>query len=326
MVAQTANRLSLPVTISTTTAPSSTASSSISLEATPPRGAGVKNPPVAVVQALPFFAMHLALAGAFVVDGISAADWICCGVLYCVRMFGITAGYHRYFAHRGFRTGRVMQFFLALLGTMASQKGVLWWAGHHRHHHVHSDDVEDLHSPKRGFWWSHMGWVLADTYNETPNHRIKDFAAFPELRFLNTYWWLPPMVLAGLVFAVGGLPMLLIGFGLSTVLLWHGTFVINSLSHVWGSRRFATKDTSRNNWFLALITLGEGWHNNHHHFCATANQGFYWYEIDVAFYVIKVLEKVGLVWGVRTPPPEALSRNRIDQGIVDAAVPKASTR
>jgi len=277
-----------------------------------------------VVWSLPFAALHLLPLGAlfFTIDWM---DWAVCGFLYAVRMFGITAGYHRYFAHRGFRAGRVVQFVLALLGTLAAQKGVLWWAAHHRHHHLYADDELDVHSPKRGFFWSHMGWVLSEQHDATRWAGIKDFARYPELRFLNRHWWLPPTLLAVVVLLVGGPSMLFIGFFLSTVFLWHATFLVNSLAHVWGSRRFATSDTSRNNLLIALLTLGEGWHNNHHHFCATANQGFYWWEIDATYYVIKALEHVGLVWGVRTPPPEALARARVDHGCIDAAVASPSS-
>ncbi|MDP2339938.1 MAG: acyl-CoA desaturase [Deltaproteobacteria bacterium] len=280
----------------------------------------VVNEPIHLARSLPFAIIHLMVLGALFVD-VRWQDWAVCAALYFVRMFGITAGYHRYFAHRGFRTGRVVQFLLALLGTTSAQKGVLWWAGHHRHHHVHSDDEHDIHSPKRGFWWSHLGWILAVKHDATPTSRIKDFARFPELRFLNKHWWLPPTLLAAVLLVVGGPSMLFIGFILSTVLLWHATFLVNSLAHVWGSRRFATTDTSRNNALIALLTLGEGWHNNHHHYCSTARQGFYWWEIDVSYYILKGMSKLGLVWDLRTPHADALARNRIDQGAIDLAVP-----
>ncbi len=278
-----------------------------------------------LARSLPFALVHLAPLAAFFVD-VRWQDWAVCAVLYLVRMFGITSGYHRYFAHRAFRTSRVMQFLLAFLGTSAAQKGVLWWAGHHRHHHVHSDDADDVHSPKRGFWWSHIAWILDEKNDATPSERIRDFARYPELRFLNRHWWLPPTALAAATLGIGGSSMLFVGFFLSTVLVWHATFLVNSLAHVWGSRRFATTDTSRNNLLIALLTLGEGWHNNHHHYCSTANQGFYWWEIDLSYYVIKAMEKLGLVWGVRRPHPEALARNRIDQGVVDVAVPGKRAR
>lgn len=275
------------------------------------------------VRVLPFVIVHLMPLGAFFVD-VRWQDWVVCLALYYVRMFGITAGYHRYFAHRGYKTGRVLQFLLAFLGTAAAQKGVLWWAAHHRYHHLHSDDPADIHSPKRGFFWSHVGWTMVPTYDDTLWDRIKDFGRYPELRFLNKHWLLPPTLLGVAVFLIGGWPMLFIGFFLSTVFLWHGTFFINSLAHVWGSRRYATTDTSRNNFVLALLTLGEGWHNNHHHYCSTANQGFFWWEVDISYYVIRLLQALGLVWDVRTPHADALVRNRIDLGAVDHALRPAS--
>jgi stearoyl-CoA desaturase (delta-9 desaturase) len=262
--------------------------------------------PMAIVHLLPLLAIY---------TGARWQDWAVCLALYYIRMFGVTAGYHRYFSHKTYKMGRLMQFLMAFLATSSAQKGVLWWAANHRHHHKYSDQPEDVHSPKqRGFWWSHIGWMLVPKFEETKWDRIKDFAKFPELRFLNKHWWIPPTILGVAVWLAGGWSMLLIGFFLSTALLWHGTFTINSLSHVFGSRRFRTTDTSRNNWLLALITCGEGWHNNHHHFCASANQGFYWWELDLSYYVIKLMEALGLAWDVRNPSPGALARNRLDTG------------
>lgn len=277
---------------------------------------------IAFLTSTPFLVVHL-LPLAALYTGATLADWIVCFVLYAVRMFGITAGYHRYFAHRSYKVGRVTQFVLAFLGSMSAQKGVLWWAGHHRHHHKYSDMDEDIHSPKRGFWWSHVGWMLCTKYDETPYERIKDFAKYPEIVWLNKNWWVPPTMLGVAVFLIGGWSMLWIGFFLSTVLLYHGTFTINSLSHVFGKRRFATTDTSRNNWFLAILTLGEGWHNNHHHWQASAAQGFYWWEVDISFYVIKLMEKLGLAWDVKTPPTKVLESKRLDRPASSAA-PAAS--
>ena len=221
---------------------------------------------------------------------------------YYFRMFGITAGYHRYFAHRGFKTGRVFQFVLAFIGTMSSQKGVLWWSGLHRHHHKYSDMEEDIHSPKRGFWWSHHHWILCDRYSKTPPKQLKEFAAYPELLFLNKYWFSGPALGLVAVYLIGGMPWLVWGGLVSTVFLWHGTFTINSLSHVWGGRRYETTDTSRNNFWLSLITMGEGWHNNHHHYQTTARQGFFWWEIDFSYYILVALSWFGIVWDLRQPP------------------------
>ncbi|MEW5852301.1 MAG: fatty acid desaturase [Myxococcota bacterium] len=254
--------------------------------------------------------MHLAALGVFFV-GFSWQAVLLCVAMYYLRMFGITGGYHRYFAHRSFQTGRVFQFLLAFLATTSAQKGVLWWAGHHRHHHKHSDQESDLHSPVRhGFWWSHMGWLLSPQYDRAPLEKIQDFARFPELRFLDKHWWLPPTLMAVTLLLVGGTPALFWGFFLSTVFLWHGTFTINSLSHVFGSRRYATTDTSKNNFFLALLTMGEGWHNNHHHYQSSCPQGFFWWEVDFTYYVIRALHAVGLVWEVRLPPKRVLDEGR----------------
>ena len=255
-----------------------------------------------MVTSLPFFAVHLLALGVFFVG----FKWWYVGValaLYVVRMFAITAVYHRYFSHRAFKTSRWFQFVLAFIGTTATQKGPLWWAAHHRDHHKYSDTDLDIHSPvKRSLWWSHVGWILCKKYDSTNLERIKDFAKYPELRWLNKYFLVPPVLLALALFLIGGLPLALWGFCVSTVFLWHGTFTINSLSHIFGSVRYQTTDESKNNWLLAIITLGEGWHNNHHYYMSTANQGFFWWEIDVSYYTLRVMSWLGLVWDLRTPP------------------------
>ena len=231
---------------------------------------------------------------------------------YFVRMFAITAVYHRYFAHRAYKTSRPFQLFLAVLGLTATQKGPLWWASTHRVHHKHSDTEKDVHSPmRRGFWWSHMGWWLSREHEHGALALIPDFAGYPELRWIERWCLLGPLAMIGLLLAFGGFDAFLWAYVVSTCFLMHGTFTINSLSHVFGSRRYATTDTSRNNLLLALITLGEGWHNNHHHYMSSANQGFFWWEIDVSFYILKGLEKVGLVWDLRPVPEHMKKRNLI---------------
>lgn len=228
-------------------------------------------------------------------------------VFYFVRMFAITAGYHRYFAHRSYKTSRAMQFILALLGTTATQKGPLWWASTHRVHHKYSDTERDVHSPKqRGFWYAHMGWWLGTEHEETKFSLIKDFAKYPELRFLNRFHWVGVLLAMAIAYAIRGFDGFLWGYVVSTCFLLHGTFTINSLSHVYGSRRFETTDTSRNNFWLALITMGEGWHNNHHYYQSSVNQGFYFWEIDASYYVLKAMSAVGLVWDLRKPPKHVL--------------------
>ncbi|AUX36515.1 MULTISPECIES: acyl-CoA desaturase [Sorangium] len=233
---------------------------------------------------------------------------------YFVRMFAITAVYHRYFSHRSYRTSRGLQFLLALLGTTATQKGPLWWGGTHRVHHKYSDTERDVHSPlRRGFWYAHIGWWLGREHEELDLKRIPDFAGFPELRWLDRYHVVGPLGMIALLFALGGYDAFLWGYVVSTCALMHGTFTINSLAHVFGSRRYATTDTSRNNFWLALITLGEGWHNNHHHYMSSANQGFFWWEIDVSFYILRGMEKLGLIWDLRTAPAHVLQRNLIKE-------------
>jgi stearoyl-CoA desaturase (delta-9 desaturase) len=243
------------------------------------------------LSSVPFFGAHLVPLAAFFVV-VTWEDWLLCGLLYVVRMFFITAGYHRYLSHRSFRTGRLVQFVLAAGGTTALQKGPLWWASHHRLHHRFTDLDQDVHSPRDGFWWSHVGWILSTRYKRTDLADIKDFAAFPELRFLERAWWLGPLVLAAGCYLVGGWGGLVIGFFLSTVLLWHATFLVNSAAHLIGRRRFATPDTSRNSAVIAFITGGEGWHNNHHYLPASARQGFTRWEIDPTWYLLRALARL----------------------------------
>jgi stearoyl-CoA desaturase (delta-9 desaturase) len=253
------------------------------------------------LSSIPYFGVHLMCLFVFYV-GAKPVDLLVCLGLYVIRMWGVTAGYHRYFSHRSYKTNRVFQFILALVGTSAVQKGVLWWAAHHRHHHRESDSEKDIHSPiQKGFWWSHMNWILCDKYGETRYEAIKDFARFPELRFLNRFYLLPPIALAVALYFIGGFSMLIWGFFVSTTVLWHGTFTINSLSHIFGKRRYKTTDTSKNNFLLALLTLGEGWHNNHHYHQNTANQGWFWWEVDLSYYSLKVLSWLRIVSDLRTP-------------------------
>lgn len=265
-----------------------------------------------VPRSIPFFLVHLvALAGVFWL-GFSWSGLLLALGLYAVRMFGVTGAYHRYFSHRTYKTSRPFQLLLALLAMTSVQKGVLWWAAHHRHHHRMSDQPGDTHSVLQdGFWWSHVGWILAPQNHDTDLDKVKDLARFPELRWLNTYYYVPAVAMAVGLFLAGGWWALYWGFFVSTTLLWHGTFTINSLTHVFGSRRYVTTDNSKNNLWLALITLGEGWHNNHHYYQRATNQGFFWWEIDVTFYVLKVLSWVGLVWDLHTPPPHVLDSHRV---------------
>ena len=258
----------------------------------------------------PTLAIHL-LPLAALWTGATWQDWAVCAALYFVRMFAVTAGYHRYFSHRTFKTSRAFQFVLAFLAQTSSQRGVLWWAAHHRNHHKFSDLPWDIHSPiQRGFWYSHIGWIYANGLEETDYSKVKDLAKYPELMWLNKYWVVPPIALGVAITLLMGWSGLFVAFALSTVILWHGTFTINSLSHVFGKRRFPTGDTSRNNWLLALVTMGEGWHNNHHHYMGSTRQGFYWWEVDVTYYILKAMSWVGLVWDLRPVPHAVLEEGR----------------
>lgn len=199
-----------------------------------------------------------------------------------------------------------MQFFIAFLAQSSAQKGILWWAGHHRHHHKFSDASDDLHSPhQEGFWWSHMGWFLFDNMNTDPK-LLREFRQYPELIWLDRQPYTAAIIVGVLTFVLAGWGGLIVGFMWSTVLVWHATFTINSLAHTFGSQRYETRDESRNNWLLALITLGEGWHNNHHHYQSSTRQGFFWWEIDITYYILKLMSKIGLVWDLREPPQKVL--------------------
>ena len=225
---------------------------------------------------------------------------------FFVRLFSITAGYHRYFAHRGYRTSRAFQFILAFVACSATQKGPLWWAGGHRRHHRYSDQPGDMHSPRQGFWYSHQGWILDTQWERTELENIRDFARFPELMWLNRWHFVPPILLAILCSAIAGFAGVIWGYVLSTVLLWHATYSINSLAHRWGSQRYETGDDSRNNFWLALLTWGEGWHNNHHWFMSSARNGFFWWEIDLTYYGLRLLALFGIVWDLKEVPAHFL--------------------
>lgn len=228
---------------------------------------------------------------------------------YYLRMFAITAGYHRYFSHRSYKTSRMFQFILAFLAMTSAQKGVLWWAAHHRHHHKHSDREADRHSPvHQGFWWSHVGWLLSNEYETTDLKLVRDLSRYPELRLLNRWYLIPPVLYALLIFALWGFPGVIWGFFISTTVLYHCTFFINSLTHIIGRVRYDSRDGSRNSFILALLCCGEGWHNNHHYYQSAVNQGWFWWEIDLSYYVLTVLSWFGIVWDLRTPPDHIKAR------------------
>ena len=254
------------------------------------------------LRVVPFIGMHLMCAGVIWV-GVSSTALLVAAALYVLRLVAITGFYHRYFSHRTFRTSRALQFVFAVLGTMAVQRGPLWWAAHHRHHHAHADEENDSHSPtQHGFWWSHVGWFMNRSNFRTRSELIQDLTRYPELRWLDRFDIVPPIALAVLLYVCGGAQLLIWGFFISTVLLHHVTFTVNSLAHRFGRRRYATSDDSRNNWWIALLTFGEGWHNNHHHFPGSVRQGFYWWEIDLTYYLLRAMAACGLIWDLKTVP------------------------
>jgi fatty-acid desaturase len=249
-----------------------------------------------------FLLVHVAALGVFFV-GFSWMGVALCLASYYLRMFAITAGFHRYFSHRTYGLGRVPQFLMAFLGQTAAQRGVLWWASNHRHHHRYSDRPEDIHSPiQRGFWWSHIGWILSRAQDEPDYSRVPDLVKFPELVWLDRHEYLPTISYAVALYLAFGWTGLFYGYFLSTVVLWHGTFCINSVMHLFGRRVYATTDDSRNSFVFALVTMGEGWHNNHHWAPQSAAQGFHWWEVDASFYLLWLGEKIGLVRGLHRRP------------------------
>jgi stearoyl-CoA desaturase (delta-9 desaturase) len=255
-----------------------------------------------------FVAMHAALFLVIIVP-FSWRVLALAAVGYVVRMWAITAGYHRYFAHRSYKTSRAWQLVLAVVGATAMQNGPIWWASVHRRHHKESDGPGDPHSPvRRGFWYAHVGWVFDRTVPRPRDEsNVRDLMRYPELRWVDRHDWVPLAAYALSCFALGGLPGLVWGFVVSTVLVFHATMLINSLAHMWGSRRFPTADQSRNNPLLAIVTLGEGWHNNHHFYMSSARQGFFWWEIDLSYCTLRLLSWLGVVWDVRVPPESVLA-------------------
>jgi len=276
------------------------------------------------LRALPFIFVNLGCLLVFWC-GFSWTAFTVAAVLYFVRLFGIGAFYHRYFSHKTYQTNRFWQFIFGVIGASSAQRGPLWWASHHRQHHMVSDEPADAHSPvQHGFWWSHVGWFLSKKHYYYNPERVRDLAKFPELVFLERYDSFIPTMLFVLLFlsglglqhfmpqlGTGPAQMIVWGFCISTIALFHTTVSINSLSHVIGRKRFATKDSSRNNFLLAILTLGEGWHNNHHHYPAAACQGFKWWEIDITYYILKTMEKLGIIWDVRSVPKHVLERDLV---------------
>ena len=268
---------------------------------------GRRSPARALRSALPFLGVHAACLLVIVYPPTTGLVVLAASG-FALRMWAVTAGYHRYFAHRAYKTSRAFQLVLAVLGGMAMQQGPLWWASWHRRHHKHADRPGDPHSPTvDGFWHSHVGWIFDGTHGSKDLSNVKDLAVYPELRWLDRHSYVPVAGYALVCLAIAGPAGVVWGFAVSSVVLAHTTFLINSVAHVWGTRPYETPDTSRNNALLAVLTFGEGWHNNHHYYMTSARQGFRWWEIDLSYYSLRVLAWLGIVWDLREPPPHRLA-------------------
>ena len=273
---------------------------------------------IAYPSSIGFVLVHLGCFAAFW-TGVSLRMLALAFILYVVRMFAITAGHHRYFAHRTFSTSRVSQFILAFVAQTSAQRGVLWWAANHRRHHKHSDTELDVHSPvTTGFLYPHLGWIFVPRNNDTDYSGVRDLTRFRELMLLDKFHYLPSIVLGVSTWLIWGWPGLVVGFCWSTVAVWHATFSINSLAHILGRRRYVTGDESRNNWLLALFTMGEGWHNNHHAYQVSVRQGFRWWEYDPTYYALRAMSWLGLIWDLHVPPKAVLrGEHRLGQHVID---------
>jgi stearoyl-CoA desaturase (delta-9 desaturase) len=278
-------------------------------------------------SAIPFVLVHLGCFAA-IWTGVTWTALAICVTLYWLRIFAIGAGYHRYFSHRAYSTSRAFQFVLAFMSQTTTQKSVIWWASKHRHHHLHSDTEQDVHSPRHhGFVYSHVGWIFARRHDGPDLAKVSDLTRYPELMWLHRFEQAPSIVLALLCLLVAGWSGLVVGFLWSTVLVYHATFCINSLAHVSGSKRYVTGDDSRNNFLLAVITMGEGWHNNHHAYQSSVRQGFKWWEIDPTYYLLRALSWFGLVWDLKTPPEPVLrNEQRLGAKVINRAAEELAAR
>ncbi|MGB8711289.1 MAG: fatty acid desaturase [Methyloceanibacter sp.] len=276
---------------------------------------------------IPFILVHLGCFAA-IWTGVTWQALAICVTLYWLRIFAIGAGYHRYFSHRSYSTSRAFQFVLAFMSQTTTQKSVIWWASKHRHHHLYSDTGHDVHSPRHhGFIYSHLGWIFSRKHDEPDFAKVSDLTRYPELMWLHKFEVLPAVLLAGLCFLLAGWSGLVVGFLWSTVLVYHATFCINSLAHVSGRKRYVTGDDSRNNWLLAIFTMGEGWHNNHHAYQSSVRQGFKWWEFDPTYYLLRALSWTGLVWDLKTPPEPVLrNEQRLGAKVINRAAEELAAR
>ena len=270
----------------------------------------------------PLVLVHLGCGLVFLVGWSSIAIAVCL-ITGALQIFGITAGYHRLLAHRSFKTSQIFQFILALFGVLAGQNGPLWWVGHHRHHHRYSDWDDDVHSPQRGFFWSHMGWLFSPRCVPVRHELVRDLARRRELRLLQRYYYACNLGYALVLYAIGdtwryfdptaatsGVQLLIWGSMISTVCVYHSIWSANSFCHRYGTRRFPTSDDSRNNFLVSLVTFGDGWHHNHHYCPYSARHGFSWWEIDLNFAILRLLACIGIVWDLKLPPARAVGMQR----------------
>ncbi|HEY3826486.1 MAG TPA: fatty acid desaturase [Bryobacteraceae bacterium] len=245
---------------------------------------------VGALAALFMFSWRNFLAAVFIY-------WIATGL-------GISMGYHRLHTHRGYKCPLWLEYFFAVCGTLSLEGGPIFWVAVHRIHHQKSDQSGDPHSPRHGgFFWSHVGWIMFGEGNHSNTRMLSKYA--PDLakhRFyvwLNNWHWLPLAVLGVILLAIGGWPLMLWGVCVRTVFGLHATWLVNSATHMWGARRFATRDDSRNNWWVAAITFGEGWHNNHHAHPTSIRHGLAWYEIDHSWILVNILKRLGLAYDLK---------------------------
>jgi len=266
-------------------------------------------------SAFGFASIHVAAAIGVVLAPITTRLFVLALIAYLVRTVAINAAYHRYLSHHGFRTTRAFQFILAALGTLALQKGPLWWAAHHRKHHRFSDTGLDVHSASRqGFFTAYAGWILDSANDPTDYSVIRDLTRYPELMWLNRYHLVPPTVVGAAIWLIWGMPVFVWVCLVAVVAQWHVLFTSNVLCHVIGSQRFDTSDNSRNNALFGILLMGEGWHNNHHHYPSSARQGFFWWELDLTYFVLRMLKTVGIVWDLREVPERVLLARRPEKG------------
>ena len=254
------------------------------------------------VTAIAMTAFHVGAVAAFFYVDLGAV--LVAVVLWAVAgMLGIGMGYHRLLTHRGYQTSRWVEYFLTLCGTLALEGGPIFWTAVHRIHHQKSDHEGDPHTPREGTLWAHMGWIfLGEGLHQDAavlNHYVPDLASDPFHMWLSRWHWLSNVVVGLALLAWGGVAYVLWGIFFRTTWGLHSTWLVNSATHLWGSRRFKTRDDSTNNWWVALLTFGEGWHNNHHAHPTSARHGLAWYELDLNWIGIKTLEALGLAWDLK---------------------------